>query len=248
MSEIIIRQCESHDDFQQCVGLQQAVWRFSDLDTVPAHIFIVAGKTGGFVLGAFTPDNRLVGFASAFVSRHGQSFCFHSDMLAVLPEYQNQSVGRRLKLMQREVALQRGCDLIVWTFDPLQALNAHFNVNRLGAVARTYEVNCYGSDASSHLHRGLDTDRLLAEWWLKSNRVLGRLVGARRERGSPVATVRVPANINELKSRDEGVARDWQLRVREQFSRHFASGLVVGGFERVGDGTTFQYLLYHHEP
>lgn len=248
MAEIIIRHCESHEDIRQCIKLQQAVWRFSDLDTVPAHIFIVAQQTGGLVLGAFAPGDRMIGFASAFLARHQESLCFHSDMLAVLPEYQNRGVGRRLKLFQREVALQRGYNLIVWTFDPLQAANAHFNINRLGVVARQYKVNCYGSDVSSHLHRGLDTDRLLAEWWLTSDRVREHLVGARWERGSPVATVDIPANINELKSRDSGVAREWQLRVREQFSRYFAQGFYVGGFERVGDGGIFRYLLFPQEP
>src|SRR6202012_2433270 len=94
----------------------------------------------------------------------------HSHMLAVLPEYRNAGLGRRLKLAQRDDALSRGFDLMEWTFDPLEIKNAYFNLERLGAIARRYNVNQYGI-TSSPLQGGLPTDRLVAEWWLKSKRV-----------------------------------------------------------------------------
>jgi predicted GNAT superfamily acetyltransferase len=248
MMDIEIRQCVSHEEFEPCVQLQRLVWQFSDVDLVPAHIFIVCHKTGGFTLGAFTASDELVGFAYALMARRGEKLCYHSDMLAVHPRYQGQGIGHRLKLGQRDYALKQGVDLIVWTFDPLQALNAHFNINKLGVVARTYEVNCYGSASSSHLHQGLDTDRLLVEWWLDSQRVRHRLTDVEITSPPPVATVKIPADINSLKARDVEAARAWQLQVRQQFLEHFASGLYVGGFEPLGDGSTYQYLLYPGEP
>jgi predicted GNAT superfamily acetyltransferase len=165
-------------------------------------------------------------------------------MLAVLEEHQGKGLGRHLKLSQREVALNQDIDLIVWTFDPLQARNAHFNVNTLGAIVRTYEVNFYGSGSSSPLHQGLATDRLLAEWWLSSNRVTERLSGNVEHPGRPEASVLIPSDIQSLKQQDLDAAIEWQQRTRTQFQSRFASGLLVGGFAPSGDGHTHQYLLY----
>jgi predicted GNAT superfamily acetyltransferase len=61
--------------------------------------------------------------------------------------------------------IAQGVDLIEWTFDPLQAPNAHLNFARLGAIATTYLVNAYG-EMTGPLHRGTPTDRLIAEWWV----------------------------------------------------------------------------------
>ena len=72
--------------------------------------------------------------------------------------------------MQREEALARGIELIEWTFDPLEIKNAYLNIEKLGAIVRRYNINQYGI-TSSPLQGGLPSDRLIAEWWLKSKRV-----------------------------------------------------------------------------
>src|SRR6201987_2077827 len=118
----------------------------------------------------------MVGFTMALVGIHGKTPYLHSHMTGVLPEYRARKIGRALKLFQREEALSRDIRLIEWTFDPLEMRNAHFNLNRLGAIARRYEPNLYGI-TSSPLHRGLATDRLVAEWYLDSPRVLAALDG-----------------------------------------------------------------------
>lgn len=119
----------------------------------------------------------LVGLALAFVAtREGLAY-LHSHMVAVLVGYQNRGVGRMLKLAQRENALDRGINLIEWTFDPLRLKNAHFNIERLGAIVRHYLSNLYGR-TSSPLHAGLPTDRLVAEWWVRSQRVEAVLAGS----------------------------------------------------------------------
>src|SRR5580704_12686295 len=166
---IVLRKCQGLDELRACVALQKQVWNFSDVELVPLRIFVVAEKIGGQVIGGF--DSReLVGFAFAIPGfRTGRAY-LHSHMLAVLQEYRNAGLGRRLKLFQRDEAMARGFELIEWTFDPLEIKNAYLNIERLGAIARRYHVNQYGI-TSSPLQGGLPTDRLLAEWWLKSKRV-----------------------------------------------------------------------------
>src|ERR1700744_2673954 len=133
-------------------------------------MFLLEMKIGGQVVGACVPGGKMIGFAMALPAyRDGMPY-LHSHMLAVLPEYRNAGLGRRLKLAQRDDALSRGFDLMEWTFDPLEIKNAYFNLERLGAIARRYNVNQYGI-TSSPLQGGLPTDRLVAEWWLKSKRV-----------------------------------------------------------------------------
>ena len=163
---------------------------------VPSPIFVVAHHTGGQVLGAFDGD-KMVGFTLALAAIRGDGKPFlHSHMTAVLPEYHNRGVGRRLKLFQRQDALKRGIDLIEWTFDPLELKNAHFNFMRLGAVARRYIPDCYGV-TESPLHAGLPTDRLVAEWWLDSDArasTCSRTICAPCKLGPP-QRISLPANI-----------------------------------------------------
>ena len=166
---IVIRKCHDLDELRACVALQKEVWNFSDADLVPLRMFVVAEKVGGQVIAAFA-ENEMVGFALSVPGfRAGHSY-LHSHMLAVRKQYQNAGLGRRLKLLQREDALARGFDLIEWTFDPLEIKNAYLNIAKLGAIARRYTMNQYGL-SSSPLQGGLPTDRMVAEWWLRSKRV-----------------------------------------------------------------------------
>ena len=155
-----------------CMDLQRQVWGFEDVDLIPLRMFVVADKIGGQVLGAFDGDRggRMAGFLLAVPGVRGGHAYMHSHMMGVLAEYRNLGLGRRLKLLQREEALSCGIQLVEWTFDPLEIKNAFLNVERLGAMARRYTINQYGL-TTSPLHGGLPTDRLVAEWWLNSNRV-----------------------------------------------------------------------------
>src|SRR5204863_4468964 len=123
--------------------------------------------------GAFSGE-AMVGFAMSLPGyRDGQAY-LHSHMLAVLPEYRNSGVGRNLKLAQREDALERGFERMEWTFDPLEIKNAHLNIARLGAIVRRYMPDFYGP-STSPLQGNLPTDRLVAEWWLRSE-LVGRVL------------------------------------------------------------------------
>ena len=155
--EIEIRHCATLAEYDECVRIEHLIWG-EDI-AVPSAIFVVAHHTGGQVLGAFASaapsgKSRMVGFTLALAAiRSGKPY-LHSHMTAVLPEFRDRGVGRRLKLFQRQDALKRGIDLIEWTFDPLELKNAHFNLALLGAVARRFIPDCYGV-TESPLHRGL---------------------------------------------------------------------------------------------
>ena len=226
--EVTIRQLHDVSEMRVCMALQRIVWGYTELETVPDHIFVVAAKTGGQVIAAFDADMP-VGFALAFPAlRSGQAY-LHSHLLAVLPDYQNRGVGRRLKLRQRDEALARGIDLIEWTFDPLQLKNAYFNIAKLGAIVRRYVPNLYGR-TTSPLHGGLPTDRLVAEWWLRSPRVQSRLSGMPGGESAGSQQIAVPLSIQDLCGTDPGRAEQIQSQVRGNFERLIAEGRAALGF------------------
>lgn len=235
---IEIRPLTTLEHFERCVVLQLEVWGYADGDLIPRRVFLVAQKIGGQVLGAFDGET-VVGFAMSWPGyRNGRSY-LHSHMLAVLPQYRNHGLGRRLKLAQRDDGIARGFELMEWTFDPLEIKNAHLNIARLGAIARRYEPDFYGP-SSSPLQGGLPTDRLYAEWWLKSPRVVAALGGE----SVPVEVeerVMVPHDVYRWKqdARHRGLAEAVQTRNREALQSAFARGLVAIGHElnAEGDGT-----------
>ncbi len=239
--KIVLRRCEDASEFQACIRLQKDIWRFDDVDVVPLSLFVVASKIGGQVLGAFD-SKEMVGFVMAIPgTRAGRPF-LHSHMLAVRPEYQNTGLGRRLKLLQCRDALARGFELIEWTFDPLEIKNAHLNIARLGAIARRYNVNQYGC-MSSALQGGLPSDRLVAEWWLKSKRLEHLLRSRTLPKFDVEREVDVPVAIGEWKANPALLsnASALQLRNREKFGRAFCEGLAVLGFARDAEGNgTYQ--------
>jgi predicted GNAT superfamily acetyltransferase len=229
---VTIRKCEALEELRACFALQKEVWGFADADLIPVRIFVVAGKIGGQVVGAFV-ENELIGFALAIPGmRNGHGY-LHSQMLAVRRQYRNGGLGRRIKLYQREDALARGFELMEWTFDPLEIKNAYLNIERLGAIARRYNVNQYGT-TSSPLQGGLPTDRLVAEWWMQSKRVEAVVADAPRAKFECRARIDVPVEIHEWKS--EAATRPRALAVqesnRERFQRAFAAGLSVLGYGR----------------
>jgi predicted GNAT superfamily acetyltransferase len=226
-SDIEIRHCETLVEYETCVRLERLTW--GEQVAVPSAVFVVAHHTGGQVLGAFDGE-KLVGFTLALAgNRKGKPF-LHSHMTAVLPNYQNQGVGRRLKIFQRHEALKRDIQLIEWTFDPLELKNGHFNFVRLGAVARRYIPDCYGI-TDSPLDAGLPTDRLIAEWWIDSDRVKNILAANAPPAASNVKTISLPANTSAIKSADRESAIKIQQDVREQFQRLFHTGFIVTGVE-----------------
>jgi len=228
------------EDCERCVEIQLAVWGYSDGDVIPKRVFIVARAIGGQVIGAWA-GRELVGFAMALPGyRDGRAY-LHSHMLAVLPDYRNAGLGRRLKLAQRDDALARGIERMEWTFDPLEIKNAHLNIARLGAIARRYLPDFYGQSTSS-LQGGLPTDRLVAEWWLDSDRV--RRILGEGDAAQPLLDsqpsdrvlerIEVPRAVTDWKQNPQQrkLAEQLQSSNRTAFQAAFARGLAITGYER----------------
>lgn len=271
---IVIRECKGLDELQACVDLQVEVWGYCDGDVIPRRVFLVAKKIGGQVIGAFDVKDAndpgdagsMIGFAFGLPgvktgkeSRTGGPEPYlHSHMLAVREAYRNQRIGARLKLAQREDAIARGFERMEWTFDPVEIKNAFLNIHKLGAIVRRYEENFYGV-SSSRLQGGLQTDRLVAEWWLLSPRVTEAIGGLRNgpegfvsgdlRQGLP-AEIRVPAAIYDWKADDEQrhLAQRVQAENRLQFQEAFAAGLAVTGFSRDAEGNGTYHLGQWTEP
>ncbi|MBI4875171.1 MAG: GNAT family N-acetyltransferase [Acidobacteria bacterium] len=226
-----VRPLSTLEEFTTAVRLQKEIWGFEDLELLPLRLFVVATKVGGLCWGAFDGD-RMIGFCIAIPGlKPGGRTYWHSHMMGVVAEHRNTGVGRALKLRQREDAIERGIELIEWTFDPLEIKNAYFNIERLGAVVRRYVLNQYGT-TTSHLHGDLPTDRCVAEWWISSPRVNGLLSGAPLERPHIETRIEVPFDIEVLRKREAARAREIQRRVSQEFVSHFHNGLLVAGVER----------------
>jgi predicted GNAT superfamily acetyltransferase len=242
MHEFELRHCSTLAEYDECVRLEHLIW--GESIALPSPIFVVARHTGGQVLGAFDGE-RMVGFSLGLVAWRGGKVFLHSHITAVQPEFRDRGVGRRLKLFQRQHALKRGIDLIEWTFDPLELKNAHFNLVRLGAVARRFIPNCYGV-TTSPLHAGLPTDRLVAEWWLNSERVKSILADdplPSRERNSE--RVSLPGDLAKIRTADRAAAARIQADAGAQFQKRFAEDYVATDVES-HDGTT-DYILERAE-
>ncbi|HKX33408.1 MAG TPA: GNAT family N-acetyltransferase [Blastocatellia bacterium] len=248
--EYTIRECTSIEEFEACLNLQRAVWQYDSLDLTPLRAYVANQRVGGFTLGAYEADQpgaepgRLIGFAHALPALDARRTpYYYSQMLAIEPNRQNGGIGARLKLAQREYALRHGIGLIDWTFDPMQSRNARLNLAKLGGVVRRYLVNHYGTSSTSVLHQGLDTDRLVLEWWVKSKHVAETLAGRRRT-DRPEAIVEIPREIGAQKRTDPETARAWQSKVRQEFQRHLEQGLYCAGFEVDPDGGPSRYLFF----
>src|SRR5215471_37283 len=174
--DVTIRRALGLDDYLACVQLQKDVWKYTEAEDLAAQpMLMISDRFGGSVLVALDSSGRHIGFAFAMPGwQTNKRLFWWSHMTAVLPEYRNREIGLALKLRQRTEALASGIDLIEWTFDPMQSLNAHFNLCKLGVMVHDYEENVYGY-TSSPLHQGLPTDRFVARWFLNSERVRQRV-------------------------------------------------------------------------
>ncbi len=241
-SQIVIRECDGFDEYDACVRLQTEIWGYDVRDTIPLREFIVIRRIGGQIVGAFDlaksaqPNGDgagLIGFAMSMPGiSQGQAY-LHSHMLAVLPEFRNVGIGRKLKMAQREEALARGIRRMEWTFDPLEIKNAYLNIVRLGVVVHSYTPNFYGV-FSSRLQGGLPTDRLHAEWWMDSPRVRAALEGGTVLLPKIQETIVVPGEIRKWKQSDSDFmkAEAAQTEIRARFQDAFERGLTVVGFSK----------------
>ena len=262
MSDLRFRDLHTADEFRQVMDLEAQVWGFTDLnDMVTLPVFTITVKRGAILVGAFDPADRMVGFVYSIVGmKAGRQVLQWSHMLGVLPEYRNSGLGRALKLAQRDRALAQGYELVEWTYDPLQAMNAHLNFTKLGVVAEEYHRNVYG-DSTSVLHKGTPTDRLVAQWWIARPHVARRVAP-----GSPLAVtthelaqaapvnlthpaqkwranadlflaraerrlvLEIPMGFTDMQREAPALALEWRMQTRELFETYFSKGYRVVDF------------------
>jgi len=251
---IALRDIHSLGDCRIIVELEKQIWGYADgEDLVPAIMLFLCAKRGGILLLADDERGTPVGFAFSMASIVDGRPAQWSHMMGVVPGVRQAGLGRRLKLAQRERALAMGLDLIEWTFDPLQAVNAHLNFAKLGVTSTTYAENIYGA-SSSVLHRGTPTDRLIVEWWIRRPHVERRIasgpftardsgvrdapvlnpLSSREPWDTPAETtippegprvlIRVPARFSELQTQEPALAQAWRMQTRELFTSCFARG------------------------
>ena len=244
-TQIEIREVSSIDEYDACINLQRDVFGLPDLEISPRRHLIVSHQAGGWTLGAFV-EGRLIGFVHHLAAVKGNEIFGYSHMMAVAAEYQNKGVGAQLKWAQRARALSEGREFIKWTFEPMRARNAHFNLNRLGVVIREYAVNFYGTDYSTNPAEkgigaiGFASDRLFAGWDLRSPRVEAFSKREEFPLGEAVRTVAIPADYSTLLKTDPETAKREVLRAREEFLRALGGGLVCRAFDRERSS----YLFY----
>lgn len=258
-----IRLAQGRADFDACVLLQKAVWGLSDLETTSAPALMAAAHSGAILALAESADGRAVGFAFALPALRAGRWHFRSDMLAVLADYQQRGVGVRLKWAQREEALARGADLVAWSYDPLQARNAHLNLRRLGAHAVEFLEDVFGTGASGEA--GLGADRLSVRWELDAPRVRelaagpelppttaapdgARINDVRWQAGWPVSSepvldledarllLEIPPDWEILTRAAPRVAQGWQEKVRRAFKAYFGRGYAATDFAPTEEG------------
>jgi predicted GNAT superfamily acetyltransferase len=231
-TSIVIRRVDSFAELRAVEEMQKEVWGIPDLDVVPMTHLVATMAAGGVLLGAFD-QKMLVGFVYGFVAQEDGEIAHHSHMLAVKHAYRNFNLGYKLKLAQREAVLAQGINLITWTFDPLQSLNAYFNFAKLGVIADRYLIDFYGEDAVSFLHQ-TGTDRFWVKWILSSERVIKRLgkTEVSPEEPADKLLIEIPPDINTVQRDSPELAREWRERTRRAFTEAFAEGYVVVDFYR----------------
>ena len=219
---ITIRRARRIEDLEQVTELQAQIWGSAEV-AAPSSLLKAISEAGGVVLLA-REGSRPVGFAFGFLGRDRHGRLYHrSHAAGVLPELRDAGVGRSLKDAQRHWARAQGLDRMVWTFDPSQLRNAHFNLHRLGAVARRHHPDYYGR-RTDDLNQGRPTDRLVVEWFLNPDQA-GRLRARRRLGGLAIP---VPPGLLE---NDPPPLADL-LRLRQRLRRALADGMAVIDYDR----------------
>ena len=269
-----IRPLTTLEECRQVAALEKTVWGYTDSeDVVPPPVLIVSIKRGGILLGAFDDGGRMRGFVYSMPAIKDGRPTQWSHMLGVAPEVRAAGLGARLKLAQRQAALAMGLDLIEWTYDPLQAANAHLNFAKLGIVVEEYEENIYG-ESSSPLHGGTPTDRFVAAWRISAPHVERRIAAiggpVLRDRsivGTPVVNpsrpgepwlqpgpadlsiadrrllVEIPVGFSEMLERAPRLAHDGRMSTREIFQHYFVRGYRAVDFFLAREAGRGQYLL-----
>ncbi|MGP3533772.1 GNAT family N-acetyltransferase [Microbacterium sp. RD1] len=219
--DVEIRELTTVAEVHEAAAVLASVWP-GDRHAMPANILRALQYSGNYVVGVFD-DGRMVGASAAWFGAPGDR-TMHSHITGVIAAAQGRGVGRALKQHQRDWAFARDVGHITWTFDPLVARNAHFNLRVLGARVSRYLVDQYGS-MNDDVNRGVPTDRLLVTWALAAPPV------PTPDDDDVVAEVLIPGDIEGLRRETPAAAAAWRTAVRGTLLGHFDRGLRIGGFD-----------------
>ena len=231
----------------EVAALFDRIWRVSDgRHIIDPDMVRALAYTGNYLAGAYDGDT-LIGALVGFFAEDGH---LHSHVTGIAPEYQGRGVGRALKQHQRDWTLARGRTAISWTYDPLVARNAYFNLHTLGAAVVEYLPDFYGA-MDDGVNAGDATDRIYVLWQLDTQpppaptaegvpALLDRVSDepVRRTRRDGTLTVATPHDIEQLRATDPALAVRWRMAVRDALTGALAEGYRVDGITRDG-----RYLL-----
>jgi len=255
---LTLRSFSSAEDYQACVELQKEIWGRDFSDVVPLSILKINQKVGGVSAGAFAPDGRLLGFVWGLTGIRDRKAFHWSHMLGVSPAARDLKIGERLKWFQRDLLLPYGVEDVEWTYDPLEARNAHLNLNKLGAEVKEYVEDMYAGEMGSELARGIGTDRFIVRWRIASARAAaaraGQALGEHPSvfEESPIlgveagdesfplpdnqwVRVEIPADVQSVKQQNPDLAAAWRRSTRRAFLHYFARGYRVTTYLRDGN-------------
>ncbi len=187
MSSIIIKPITDVADARRLEEVQRVTWGMEDAEILPGRFLHAMQHNGACLFGAYD-EGDLVGFVFGLLGTvqdldhrvdevAAARLQMYSVIMGVLPDYQIQGAGYKLKTAQREYALRLGIRLITWTYDPLESRNAYFNIGKLGVICHQYIRDFHGRLGG--INAGLPTDRFYVEWWVTSNRVKSRFSSQR---------------------------------------------------------------------
>jgi len=229
MPPITIRHARALADLTAVSQLQARIWQSQDM-AAPASLLRAIGDSGGIILLA-ARGVEPVGFCFGFTGRTAAGVDYHrSHAAGVVPSAQGLGIGRRLKRAQRRAALALGLTRMVWTFDPVQVRNAHFNLRRLGGIARGYHRDYYGPRVDA-FNGGLPSDRLVVEWFLGESAPAELVALRRAAAGGAAAQIAVPVGLRQLATADPPAARRAHRRLRRELRVALDRGLAVVDFD-----------------
>jgi predicted GNAT superfamily acetyltransferase len=227
--------------------LLRSIWGFGEAP-VSSGVLRALSFAGGYAAGAFA-DGALIGASVGFIALRHDALHLHSHITGVLPECQNRHAGAALKQHQRTWALERGINVIEWTFDPLVRRNAYFNLVKLGASVVGFEPNFYG-DMDDAINNGDLTDRAVVHWRLLPSRFAppdgdedGDVILEADAHGKPVVHAPggsgplrawVPEDIVGIRQRDPGAALAWRVALRDSFGAAVRDGYAATSMTRDG--------------
>ncbi|WP_282171787.1 GNAT family N-acetyltransferase [Cytobacillus firmus] len=243
LTSLSIKNLHTVKDLQAVYELEARIWSVEE--AVPVNHTVATVKNGGFVLGAFLGE-ELVGFQYSFPGFDGTKVYLCSHSLGIHPEYRALGIGEKLKYAQKQTALEKGYDLISWTYDPLETVNANLNLHKLEAVCTQYIENAYG-EMSDYMNAGIPSDRFLVEWRIQdegpvrqlSAEVLPRAIETGAADGLAVPEkvnldyenkkilIPVPGNFQDIKKRDLELALKWRKSTKEAFAHYLSKGWIV---------------------